>query len=108
VVNSLPKPRTRRGIAPFKSFDKLQFHSSLLEMALRASGDTIPYDTRNSPTPTSIRPTPYVSVFANLLGNAGKSTAKMATIVSNMMDTLACVTNGKGLGTDIWRIFQQL
>jgi hypothetical protein len=40
----------------------------------------------NDPAPTSIRPTPVVSVLPNRRGKAGKSTARIATAVASVME----------------------
>ena len=40
----------------------------------------------NDPAPTSIIPTPMVSVLPNRRGKAGKSTARIATAVASVME----------------------
>ena len=63
----------------------------------RASRDVMPCDITKRPTPTSMSPLPYVSVFTNLRGKMGKSTARIAMAVTSTMKDLVAVMNGKAL-----------
>jgi len=55
----------------------------MLSKLIRLNAETMPLTNIKPPTPTSIRPTPYHSVFANFRGNTRKSTARMQIPVSS-------------------------
>ena len=64
-----------------------------------ASAETRPLTKVKLPTPRSIKPYPKVSVLANLLGNTGKSTARMAMVVKMIMKARWLLTKADLLGS---------